>query len=440
MQPSRQEPSRRRGREGGARRGRCAPWVGVFVLLGIALVLDPASAAGQSDIDGEYGLRVTDVNGEIGVGWLTSGAQSGVLRVFADGALLEDLTTPAGGAHYVSFPRPSGDVELHFGVEGAAPHVTTLFLGPEGPRESGELTGIDSLFVVGDVHGEYDRLLTLLGNADLVDEEGRWIGGGRHIAFLGDLFDRGDDVTRTLWFLYRLEREARAAGGGAHVVLGNHEVMVFTEDVRYVAPKEQLLAQLHGVSYTEMFDIRTTVLGRWLAMRPGLMRIDGALMAHGGVVPEIEPHSVAAVNDSIRAYLAEDLFYRWADASVALVNDSAMAEAVKDDYSTVIVMDSAAVARRMGLLFDERSIVWYRGYVQLDTLGAALDRVLDNFDAEFHVVGHTPVPEVGSRYDGKLLGVDLEQAASEMLLLTRDAEGVDERWRFKLTGPPERIR
>jgi hypothetical protein len=244
-------------------------------------------------------------------------------------------------------------------------------------------------------------------------------------------------VTQTLWFLYRLEREALRAGGGAHVVLGNHETMIFTEDLRYVAPKEELVARLHGVSYTEMFDIRTTVLGRWLATRPGLMRIDGALLAHGGVVPEISPHSVRAVNDSVRAFMTEDLFYRWADPTVALANDSATAEAVRDQYAQVIVMDSASVARRMAMIFDERSIFWYRGYVQSDTLDAALGRVLENFDASVHIVGHTPVPEVGPLYGGRLLAVDLEDAASEMLLLVRDGGGEYHIWRMHLDGDPE---
>jgi len=31
-------------------------------------------------------------------------------------------------------------------------------------------------------------------------------------------------------------------------VLGNHETMIFTEDLRYVSGKEQLVARLHGVS------------------------------------------------------------------------------------------------------------------------------------------------------------------------------------------------
>ena len=122
-------------------------------------------------------------------------------------------------------------------------------------------------------------------------------------------------------------------------MLGNHETMVFTHDLRYVSAKEQLIADLHGASYPELFDIRHSVLGRWLAGRPALMRIDGALLAHGGVVPGSNLRSIEAVNDSMWTYMSEDLFYQWADTTLAVVTDSATAEQVADQYGTVIVID-----------------------------------------------------------------------------------------------------
>ena len=67
-----------------------------------------------------------------------------------------------------------------------------------------------------------------------------------------------------------------------------------------------------------------------------------------------------------------------------------------------------------------------------------LDDVLDEFGAEIHVVAHTPVRSIQSRYGGKLLAVDLERPATEMLLLVWDAGGGRyQRWRVGLDAPPE---
>ncbi len=413
---------------------------GLLVATVTLALLGPTLAAGQVRLEGEYGLRVTDSGGELGVGWLLSGAKEGVLEVVSGGRSVHRVETPSGEAHFTTFPRPTGDtVLLRYGaLEAEELHATMLYLRDEMPRAPEVLSDVESLYVVGDVHGEYDRLLGLLGNARLVDAEGQWVGGRRHVVFLGDIFDRGADVTRTLWFLYELERQARAAGGGAHLVLGNHETMIFTRDLRYVSPKEELIATLHGASYSELFDIRHSVLGRWMVERPGVMRVNEVLLAHGGVGPGSSPRSVEAVNDSMRTFMSEDLFYHWADTTLALVTDSAAAERVADQYDRVIVMDSVAFARRTGLLFDESGILWFRGYVESDALTSALDDVLEEFRAEIHVVAHTPVGTVESRYDGKLLAVDLERAATEMLLLVRDTgDGGYHRWRVRLNGPPE---
>ncbi len=414
------------------------PWAYVILAL-----LGPLPVAGiQVRLDGEYGLWVTDSGGVIGVAWLTSGVEEGVLEVFSEGRLEYRIETLAAQAHFTTFPRPIGDsVLLRYGVLKAEDlHTTVLYLNEEDPRTPDVISGVDSLFVVGDVHGEYDRLLGLLGNAGLIDAESQWVGGRSHVVFLGDLFDRGADVTQTLWFLYELERQARAAGGGAHVVLGNHETMIFTDDVRYVAAKEQLIASLHGTSYPDLFDIRRSVLGRWLAGRPGLMKVNRVLLAHGGVAPGSSPRSVEAVNDSMWTFMSEDLFYQWSDTTLALVSDSAAAERVADGYESVIIMAPDAIERRTRLLFDETSILWFRGYVASDRFTAELDGVLDEFGAEIHVVAHTPVKSIEARYDGRLLAVDLEKPATEMLLLVWDSGGGPyQRWRFSLDAPPERF-
>ncbi len=168
------------------------------------------------------------------------------------------------------------------------------------------------------------------------------------------------------------------------------------------------------------------------------MKVNGVLLAHGGVAPGSSPRSVETVNDSIRTFMSEDIFYQWGDTTMALITDAETAERLADQHLSVIVMDPAAVARRTEILFDQTGILWFLGYVESDTLGAALDDVLEEFGVEIHIVAHTPLSTIAARYDGKLPAVDLERPATEMLLLEWDAgEGCYRRWNVTLDGPPE---
>lgn len=371
---------------------------------------------------GEYGLVVREWTDSLEVRWITPAGGPGVLRLRSGDVVHQVVETPDGRAHAVRLPRP-GDrrVRLEYGSLGDPDglHVTEVRLG-EPRRPGGRFEEVDSVFAVGDVHGEYDTLRRLLTNAGVIDGSGRWSGGRAHLVLLGDLFDRGPDVTRTLWFLYRLEDEARASGGRVHVVLGNHETMVLTGDLRYVSPREQTLARLHGTSYPDLFDVRRTVLGRWLASKPGLLRIDDALFAHGGVSEPYLGYSVEEFNDTLSAFMGEELFRRWGDTTF------------------VPALDSASYTRRLRFFHGEESVFWFRGYVTSDTADALLDRVLERHDSRVHVVAHTPVETIAPRYGGRLLPVDLERPASELLFLER-LGGTLRAYRYGLEGGPVRL-
>ena len=63
----------------------------------------PGPGAAQMHTEGEYGLWVTDSSGEIGVGWLTTGARAGILRVLVGDSLAFEAETPTAGSHHVTF-------------------------------------------------------------------------------------------------------------------------------------------------------------------------------------------------------------------------------------------------------------------------------------------------------------------------------------------------
>ena len=81
------------------------------------------------------------------------------------------------------------------------------------------------LDIVGDIHGEIDALVQLLGHLGY-DEQGRHP-EGRTIVFVGDLCDRGPDSPAVLAMGHKLVQSGRAVA-----VLGNHEINLLREDVK----------------------------------------------------------------------------------------------------------------------------------------------------------------------------------------------------------------
>ena len=234
---------------------------------------------------------------------------------------------------------------------------------------------------------------------------------------LGDIFDRGHNVTKTLWFLYKLERQALAAGGQVHVVLGNHEIMTFCDDLRYLSGKERLIAQLHGTDYANLYNVRHSLLGKWLATKPGIIRINEILFAHGGVGPHYQNWTIESFNDSLRTFLQEDIFQYL----------------LRDSVATAPV-DSVKYDQRLYFFFAENSPFWHRGYVLSDSLAKPLKGVLKKFKSRVHVVAHTALPTISEFYDGTVIAVDLRRPATEILLLVGRKTKKMKRFKIDLQG------
>jgi hypothetical protein len=367
---------------------------------------------------GENGLWVYQHADSVVVHWLTEQPAAGVLDVYT-GREPVRVRTPEGVAHRAAVRYTRGDsLVLHYGAAEGMHATTVLLRTPTRPRVTH--TGVDSLFILGDTHGEFDAVVSGLDAAGLIDDQLRWAGGRKHLVFAGDLTDRGPDVLQLLWFVYRLEREAERAGGRVHVLLGNHEIMVALADLRYVHARELRVAELHGTAYDRMFDVRHSILGRWLASKPAAIRVDGVLIAHGGVTREYAQLPIRAFDDTLRTYVGEELFYRWSDTTY------------------VVPLDSASYQRRVDFFWSPRSVFWHREYVQSDTVGAELAEVLRAWQADMLVVGHTRVPQIEARYDGRLIAAHTPRYGADLLLLVRTRTG-HERYRITPEAPPERF-
>lgn len=243
------------------------------------------------------------------------------------------------------------------------PGLPPLQLDPRPPAPArDEFPACAKVAAVSDAHGRFDTLAALLRAQGILGPGLSWAYGEGHLVVAGDCFDRGPQVTEILWFLRSLEVQARRRGGGVHVLLGNHEAMVLTGDLRYLNPKYQALPWPVPRLYRP-----DTELGRWLRSLPVMVRIGDVLFVHGGISP---------------AFAA-------AHPSLAEVNRQARTE-LREGPGPVLGPDGP---------------LWFRGLVQ-GPVPAGFEAVLRTYGASRVVVGHTTLDHVVALGGGRIYAID----------------------------------
>ena len=94
----------------------------------------------------------------------------------------------------------------------------------------------ERVVAVGDIHGEYEGLVSILQKSGLVDQKLKWTGGKATFVQVGDYLDRGPEVRKVMDLLMALERSAAKKRGKAIVLLGNHETMNLTSALHEADP------------------------------------------------------------------------------------------------------------------------------------------------------------------------------------------------------------
>ncbi len=299
----------------------------------------------------------------------------------AAGALEAWSVDTTDGAVRKSGPLAPGDT-LSIAAVGSLPAFDVTLRAPAKPAaDSIKLPDKSPLFVIADTHGEFAILVQMLQRHRVVDARLRWSYGRGHLVILGDVFDRGPNHTEILWLLYQLEAEAAKAGGGVHLLLGNHETMVMMGDLRYLNPRYVDSARVLSVEYSRLFDARS-VLGQWLRSRPAVLRINRQLFLHAGISRALVERklTLADINGTIRQTL-----------------EGSLAEGERERASFLMTTDGP---------------LWYRGFFaeQRDfttATSADVDRALKHFGVDRIFVGHTIVPTVTPLYDGRVIALNV---------------------------------
>lgn len=199
---------------------------------------------------------------------------------------------------------------------------------------------------MGDLHGDFDAWRQVALNARIIDARNRWAGGSSILVQLGDIVDRGPDSLKIIRHLMKLQRESARAGGRVVVLVGNHEAMNMTGDLRYVSPGEYAafatadsarlrenvyaanktaIAAAYRAQSPAMTDdaihaawlAQTPLgklehqaawsqqgeLGRWTIANPAIARIGDTLFVHGGISVSYAAIPFQTINRRITAAL-----------------------------------------------------------------------------------------------------------------------------------------
>lgn len=233
----------------------------------------------------------------------------------------------------------------------------------------------DKMLILSDIEGNFRGFQMILEGAGVINEEFEWTFGNGHLVLVGDFFDRGINVNECLWLIYKLENEAEMNGGKIHFILGNHEIMVLQNDVRYVRQKYFVNADSLGLDYNKWYG-PDTELGRWLRSKNAIENIGGYLFVHAGLSKDVPygEYTLTQINDSIRSCI--DRKFEKGE-------------------------------RRENHFIGSNSPVWYRGIMEEEETQSEVDNTLEIFNAKKMILGHTVVDNIKYLYDQKVIGIDL---------------------------------
>lgn len=253
------------------------------------------------------------------------------------------------------------------------------------------------LLALSDIEGNFTSLVDLLMSNNVIDNNFNWTFNDGHLVLTGDFFDRGDQVTETLWLIYSLEEKAKANGGYVHFILGNHEIMNLTGDIRYVNNKYKVNSKLLKEDYVYGLYGNNSELGRWVRTKNIIEKIGNVLYTHAGISPQLSRLNLPLQELNSRARP----FY---------------------DTPPALIKNETAAA----IMSEKEGLFWYRGYYKNeDVTEQQIDSILAFYNAEKIVTGHTLIADadkITSHFNGKVINTDTHHAAglSAALLFEHD--------------------
>lgn len=270
----------------------------------------------------------------------------------------------------------SVNIECYFPLDQTSFNINLSpnFDSPKSLYNDGE-----QILALSDIESGFKTFRDYLMSNKIVDENLNWSFGKGHLVLVGDFVDRGMSTTQVLWFIYKLEQEAKEQGGHVHFIIGNHELYNLQGKYKSASFKYYGVASILGKQHHHLFD-NNSFIGRWMASKNTIEMINGNLFTHGGIHPDIVQYDLTLddINRISRDNYRKPFFPKPKDSADQLI------------------------------LSNRKGLCWYRGYFNDELTQNEIDNTLNKFNAKAVIVGHTPQWTVKSLYNNKVFAIDVK--------------------------------
>lgn len=310
------------------------------------------------------------------------------------------------------------------------------------------------VIAIGDIHGAYQRFYDLLTELQLINEQGDWSGGNTYLVSLGDLLDRGAESRKVIDLVIKLQKQAKKSGGNVIQVLGNHELMVTTGDLRYVSKEEfsafaqeeskkdrKALLSYFTLQHPELSEDELTQsfvkeyppgyvgfvkafspqgeYGKWLREAMPLVKVNDSMFAHGGLSSALNGKSIQEINSSVESvWEYQDIISQLIDKGVLPLGTNywTTLDYLYEKLQPYIEKNKANARSRHksksknklpkwtkdfnrlvelhdSFPFSDVSPMWYRGnaYCHPYSESFNMEKLLKQYNAKRIVIGHSPL-------------------------------------------------
>ena len=241
------------------------------------------------------------------------------------------------------------------------------------PKETGRVV------VFGDIHGDFELLLSLFLKSGVINENLDWIGKDTIVVQMGDLLDRGGrgvsidtdnpcEEVDILQFLEVIHKKAQKSNGHVLCLFGNHELMNLLGDFRYTSVNTNKCF----VNRREMFSPGSKLCKKIACLTYGILKIDDWIFVHGGL---LDKHLESYHNKP------DEFIEMVNNLTFNIINgNKSIKELSKEEESLLLSEDALMWTRKLNTNCD----LVHKSYQMLGLENGGI------------VVGHTPVRSIKS--------------------------------------------